>query len=203
MEGVPRLHGACSLQPPSITSATLHGLHRGMPPALRACVRSGCVKAPSQRAPACALAAQLDEESLFIDAADREHLMRMTELEREMILADRAEERDKARQRKELLESTREADESRDKVGAVGAVGAVGVREDWDKVGAVGVRGDWDKVGGVGDKVDAVRDKVGALGMREGRRAHLGDGMAGSCAASLCLMRGRSRRTLDKKKHGR
>eukprot|EP00967_Tisochrysis_lutea_P088334 scaffold125277_cov24-Tisochrysis_lutea.AAC.1 len=41
--------------------------------------------------------------------------MRMTELEREMILADRAEERDKARQRKQLLQSTRGAEEKQDK----------------------------------------------------------------------------------------
>jgi len=38
---------------------------------------------------------------------DRERLAAMTELDREMILADRAEERDKARQRKALLKSTK------------------------------------------------------------------------------------------------
>lgn len=39
----------------------------------------------------------------------RHKLEAMTELEREMILADRAEERDKARQRKALLKSAKEA----------------------------------------------------------------------------------------------
>jgi len=58
----------------------------------------------------------VDEDSLYLDAADRSNLMRMTELEREMILADRAEERDKARQRKQLLQTTKEAEENRDKV---------------------------------------------------------------------------------------
>lgn len=40
---------------------------------------------------------------LYIDEEDRRKLESMTELEREMILAERAEERDKQRQRREIL----------------------------------------------------------------------------------------------------
>lgn len=60
---------------------------------------------------------QDDEDALYYDEEDRAKLMAMTELEREMELADRAEERDKIRQRKQLLKTTREAEESRQKVG--------------------------------------------------------------------------------------
>ncbi|KXZ44243.1 hypothetical protein GPECTOR_70g473 [Gonium pectorale] len=45
-----------------------------------------------------------DQEGLFENEEDRRKLMAMTELEREMILADRAEARDKERQRKQLLQ---------------------------------------------------------------------------------------------------
>lgn len=45
---------------------------------------------------------------LYIDEEDRRKLEAMTELEREMILAERAEERDKIRQRKALLKSAKQ-----------------------------------------------------------------------------------------------
>lgn len=45
-----------------------------------------------------------DEEGLYENEEDRRKLMAMTELEREMILADRAEQRDKERQRRQLLQ---------------------------------------------------------------------------------------------------
>ena len=54
------------------------------------------------------------EDGLYLDAADRARLEAMTELDREMILSDRAEERDKLRQRKALLKSAKGA---ADKVG--------------------------------------------------------------------------------------
>ncbi|KAG2498113.1 hypothetical protein HYH03_003871 [Edaphochlamys debaryana] len=44
------------------------------------------------------------DDELFENDEDRRKLMAMTELEREMILADRAEARDKERQRKQLLQ---------------------------------------------------------------------------------------------------
>eukprot|EP00195_Chlamydomonas_chlamydogama_P013406 CAMPEP_0202908834 /NCGR_PEP_ID=MMETSP1392-20130828/47336_1 /ASSEMBLY_ACC=CAM_ASM_000868 /TAXON_ID=225041 /ORGANISM="Chlamydomonas chlamydogama, Strain SAG 11-48b" /LENGTH=216 /DNA_ID=CAMNT_0049598343 /DNA_START=112 /DNA_END=759 /DNA_ORIENTATION=- len=47
---------------------------------------------------------------LYIDDNDRRKLEAMTELEREMILAERAEERDKQRQRKELLKKAKDTD---------------------------------------------------------------------------------------------
>ncbi|KAL6752112.1 hypothetical protein V8C86DRAFT_2439491 [Haematococcus lacustris] len=49
---------------------------------------------------------------LYIDEEDRRRLMAMTELDREMILADRAEERDKARQRKEIMKTANESGKS-------------------------------------------------------------------------------------------
>lgn len=52
-----------------------------------------------------------DEDDLYEDDEDRRKLMAMTELEREMILADRAEQRDKERQRKQLLQQQRTATE--------------------------------------------------------------------------------------------
>ena len=57
------------------------------------------------------------EDGLYLDAADRARLEAMTELDREMILSDRAEERDKLRQRKALLKSAKGA---ADKVGGWG-----------------------------------------------------------------------------------
>ena len=54
------------------------------------------------------------EDGLYLDSADRARLEAMTELDREMILSDRAEERDKLRQRKALLKSAKGA---ADKVG--------------------------------------------------------------------------------------
>lgn len=48
---------------------------------------------------------------MYIDEDDRTKLEAMTELEREMILADRAEERDKARQRRDLLRNSRQQEE--------------------------------------------------------------------------------------------
>ncbi len=50
-----------------------------------------------------------DGSDLYFDEEDRRKLEAMTEFEREMILADRAEERDKARQRKEVIKKAREA----------------------------------------------------------------------------------------------
>ncbi|GAX80452.1 hypothetical protein CEUSTIGMA_g7891.t1 [Chlamydomonas eustigma] len=48
-----------------------------------------------------------DGSDLYIDEEDRKRLEAMTELQREMILSDRAEERDKQRQRKALLKSAK------------------------------------------------------------------------------------------------
>ncbi|GIL51504.1 hypothetical protein Vafri_7475 [Volvox africanus] len=56
-----------------------------------------------------------DEEGLFENEEDRRKLMAMTELEREMILAERAETRDKERQRRQLLQQQRAATEKADK----------------------------------------------------------------------------------------
>lgn len=50
---------------------------------------------------------------LYGDDEDRARLEAMTELEREMILADRAEKRDKARQRREILQKAKGADKVR------------------------------------------------------------------------------------------
>jgi RNA polymerase-associated protein RTF1 len=47
------------------------------------------------------------DEGLFQDEEDRRKLLAMTELDREMILAERAEQRDKERQRRELLQQQR------------------------------------------------------------------------------------------------
>lgn len=52
-----------------------------------------------------------DEEGPYENEEDRRKLMAMTELEREMILADRAEMRDKERQRRQLLQQQRTASE--------------------------------------------------------------------------------------------
>jgi RNA polymerase-associated protein RTF1 len=52
---------------------------------------------------------------LYIDEEDRAKLAAMTELQREMILADRAEERDQLRQRRALLKQSKSvADKARD-----------------------------------------------------------------------------------------
>ncbi|EFJ41673.1 hypothetical protein VOLCADRAFT_98246 [Volvox carteri f. nagariensis] len=56
-----------------------------------------------------------DEEGLYENEEDRRKLMGMTELEREMILAERAEMRDKERQRRQLLQQQRVATEKADK----------------------------------------------------------------------------------------
>ncbi len=48
-----------------------------------------------------------DGSDLYIDEEDRKRLEAMTELEREMILSDRAEERDKQRQRKTLMKAAK------------------------------------------------------------------------------------------------
>ena len=50
-----------------------------------------------------------DVENLYFDEADKRRLQAMTELDREMILSERAEERDKQRQRRALIKSAKEA----------------------------------------------------------------------------------------------
>lgn len=55
-------------------------------------------------------AAGIDED-LFENADDKRRLMEMNELDREMILAERAEKRDKERQRKQLLQQGKTAAE--------------------------------------------------------------------------------------------
>jgi RNA polymerase-associated protein RTF1 len=52
-----------------------------------------------------------NEDDLYEGDDDRRKLEAMTELEREMILAERAEQRDKERQRKQLLKQQRSATE--------------------------------------------------------------------------------------------
>jgi RNA polymerase-associated protein RTF1 len=51
------------------------------------------------------------DSDLYIDEADRQELAGKTELEREMILAERAEERDRIKQRKEILRRAREKEQ--------------------------------------------------------------------------------------------
>jgi RNA polymerase-associated protein RTF1 len=61
-----------------------------------------------------------EENDLYEDEADEQKLAAMTELEREMILAERAERRNRARQRAELLQETK------GKGGKVGAPARLG-----------------------------------------------------------------------------
>lgn len=80
--------------------------------------RAGSSKAASQQPNSKRARPQPEEEEeegdddgygsdLYVDDEDRDRLQAMTELDREMILADRAEKRDQDRQRRQLLQQQR------------------------------------------------------------------------------------------------